>query len=137
MAGSSKSTVSLFDWFADRRKAAPVVRASQDTDEGDGLWSKCPDCGLVIYRKDLQANASVCKGCGYHHRIDSEESIRLIADRAASSRSIANSPPPTPSPSRIAQLRRSPARQPAQSTACGMRWSPASAGWRAIPWPWG
>jgi acetyl-CoA carboxylase carboxyl transferase subunit beta len=75
--------VSLFDWFADRRKAAPVVRASQDMDEGDGLWSKCPDCGLVIYRKDLQANASVCKGCGYHHRIDSEERIRLIVDEGS------------------------------------------------------
>jgi acetyl-CoA carboxylase carboxyl transferase subunit beta len=72
--------MSLFDWFADRRKAAPVVRATQELDESDGLWSKCPDCGLVVYRKDLIANASVCKGCGYHHRIDSEERIRLIAD---------------------------------------------------------
>jgi acetyl-CoA carboxylase carboxyl transferase subunit beta len=34
----------------------------------------------VVYRKDLVANASVCKGCGYHHRIDSDERIRLIAD---------------------------------------------------------
>jgi acetyl-CoA carboxylase carboxyl transferase subunit beta len=72
--------MSLFDWFADRRKAAPVVRATQELDESDGLWSKCPDCGLVVYRKDLIANASVCKGCEYHHRIDSEERIRLIAD---------------------------------------------------------
>jgi acetyl-CoA carboxylase carboxyl transferase subunit beta len=72
--------MSLFDWFADRRKTAPVVRATQELDESDGLWSKCPDCGLVVYRKDLIANASVCKGCGYHHRIDSDERIRLIAD---------------------------------------------------------
>ena len=72
--------MSLFDWFADRRKAAPAVRATQEVDESDGLWSKCPECGLVVYRKDLTANASVCKGCGYHHRIDSDERIRLIAD---------------------------------------------------------
>ncbi|QPN59666.1 acetyl-CoA carboxylase carboxyltransferase subunit beta [Synechococcus sp. CBW1002] len=75
--------MSLFDWFADRRKAAPVVRVNQESDEGDGLWSKCPECGLVTYRKDLQANASVCKGCGYHHRIDSEERIRLLADEGS------------------------------------------------------
>jgi acetyl-CoA carboxylase carboxyl transferase subunit beta len=56
------------------------VRNPQEPEEGDGLWSKCPECGLVVYRKDLVANASVCKGCGYHHRIDSEERIRLIAD---------------------------------------------------------
>ena len=72
--------MSLFDWFADRQKNAPVVRATQEPEEGDGLWSKCPDCALVVYRKDLVTNASVCKGCGYHHRIDSAERIRLIAD---------------------------------------------------------
>jgi acetyl-CoA carboxylase carboxyl transferase subunit beta len=72
--------VSLFDWFADRRKTTPVVRAAQEPEEGDGLWSKCPECGLVVYRKDLIANASVCSGCGHHHRIDSDERIRLIAD---------------------------------------------------------
>jgi len=72
--------MSLFDWFADRRKTAPAVRNTQDVDEGDGLWSKCPECGLVVYRKDLLANASVCKGCGHHHRIFSDERIALIAD---------------------------------------------------------
>jgi len=77
--------MSLFDWFADRRKNAPVVRPSQgpEPDEGDGLWSKCSQCGLVVYRKDLAANAHVCKGCGHHNRIDSEERIRLIADEGS------------------------------------------------------
>ncbi|MFO0058770.1 MAG: acetyl-CoA carboxylase carboxyl transferase subunit beta, partial [Cyanobacteriota bacterium] len=36
--------MSLFDWFADRRKNLPVARSAQvqEMDEGDGLWSKCP-----------------------------------------------------------------------------------------------
>ena len=34
----------------------------------------------MVYVKDLKANASVCAGCGHHHRIDSEERIALIAD---------------------------------------------------------
>ena len=72
--------MSLFDWFADRQKNAPTVRVTQEPEEGDGLWSKCPECGLVVYRKDLVANASVCKGCGHHNRIDSPERIALIAD---------------------------------------------------------
>ncbi|MFM7642436.1 MAG: acetyl-CoA carboxylase, carboxyltransferase subunit beta [Cyanobium sp.] len=74
--------MSLFDWFADRRKNLPVARSAQvqEMDEGDGLWSKCPRCALVMYRKDLLANASVCKGCGHHHRIDSEERLRLLVD---------------------------------------------------------
>ena len=72
--------MSLFDWFADRQKNAPTVRVTQEPEEGDGLWSKCPECSLVVYRKDLVANASVCKGCGHHNRIDSAERIALIAD---------------------------------------------------------
>ena len=72
--------MSLFDWFADRQKNAPTVRVTQEQEEGDGLWSKCPECSLVVYRKDLVANASVCKGCGHHNRIDSPERIALIAD---------------------------------------------------------
>jgi len=72
--------VSLLDWFADRRKTAPLVRAAPENDEGDGLWSKCPECAEVVYRKDLLANASVCSACGHHHRIDSEERLRLLMD---------------------------------------------------------
>ncbi len=74
-------SVSLFDWFADRRKGQFVGKVSQETEESDGLWVKCPECGQVVYRKDLLANASVCNGCGYHYRINSEERIALIADQ--------------------------------------------------------
>ena len=72
--------MSLFDWFADRRKGQSIGKITQEPEEGDGLWSKCPECGLVVYVKDLKGNASVCAGCGHHHRIDSEERIALIAD---------------------------------------------------------
>jgi acetyl-CoA carboxylase carboxyl transferase subunit beta len=77
--------MSLFDWFADRRKNNPVVRASKspEPDEGDGLWSKCPECALVVYRKDLAAHAHVCKGCGHHQRIGSDQRIRLIVDEGS------------------------------------------------------
>ncbi|QNI41865.1 acetyl-CoA carboxylase, carboxyltransferase subunit beta [Synechococcus sp. A15-28] len=72
--------MSLFDWFADRRKGQSTGKITQEPEDGDGLWSKCPECGLVVYVKDLKANASVCAGCGHHHRIDSEERIALIVD---------------------------------------------------------
>ncbi len=72
--------MSLFDWFADRRKGQFVGKVIQEADDSDGLWGKCPECGQVVYRKDLIANASVCSNCGYHNRIDSEERINLITD---------------------------------------------------------
>ncbi len=73
--------MSLFDWFADRRKGQFVEKVSQEAEESDGLWCKCPECGQVVYRKDLIANCSVCSNCGHHNRIDSEERIALIADK--------------------------------------------------------
>ena len=72
--------MSLFDWFADRRKGQFVGKVNQESDESDGLWGKCPECSQVVYRKDLLANASVCSNCGHHQRIDSKERIALIVD---------------------------------------------------------
>jgi len=72
--------VSLFDWFADRRKGQFVGKVTQESEESDGLWEKCAECGQVVYRKDLIDNCSVCSNCGQHNRIDSEERIRLITD---------------------------------------------------------
>ena len=72
--------MSLFDWFADRRKGQFVGKVTQEAEESDGLWEKCPECGQVVYRKDLIDNCSVCSNCNHHNRIDSEERIRLITD---------------------------------------------------------
>ena len=72
--------MSLFDWFADRRKGQFVGKVNQEIDETDGLWFKCPECSQVVYRKDLIANANVCNSCGHHNRIYSDERINLIAD---------------------------------------------------------
>jgi acetyl-CoA carboxylase carboxyl transferase subunit beta len=32
----------------------------------EGLWTKCPDCGDIIYNKALEDNAKVCPKCDYH-----------------------------------------------------------------------
>jgi len=72
--------VSLFDWFAARRKDQFVGKVSQETDESDGLWVKCKECSQVDYRKDLISNQNVCSNCGHHNRINSSERIKNITD---------------------------------------------------------
>ncbi len=86
--------MSLFDWFAARRKDQFVGKVIQETDESDGLWGKCPECGQVVYRKDLLTNANVCSNCGHHNRIDSSERIKLLVDKD-SFESLDNSLSPT------------------------------------------
>ena len=46
----------------------------------EGLWSKCPACQTVLYKKDLEDNAEVCPKCAHHHRIGARERIALMLD---------------------------------------------------------
>jgi acetyl-CoA carboxylase carboxyl transferase subunit beta len=61
------------DWLASRR--------GRETRRNDAaLWSKCPKCGEVLYRRDLAANLYVCTKCAYHFRMNAYDRIASIAD---------------------------------------------------------
>jgi len=47
----------------------------------EGLWTKCPDCSTVIYKKELDENLYTCPECNHHFRITSEEYIDILFDR--------------------------------------------------------
>jgi len=72
--------MSLFDWFANRRKAGPISKERQEREIADGLWSKCSNCGVLTYAKDLRLNAMVCPDCGHHNRVDSDERVAQLID---------------------------------------------------------
>jgi acetyl-CoA carboxylase carboxyl transferase subunit beta len=73
--------MSLFDWFANRRKTEPPLQKRQEREIADGLWTKCPVCSAVAYTKDLKNNQYVCPECGYHNRVDSDERIEQLIDK--------------------------------------------------------
>jgi acetyl-CoA carboxylase carboxyl transferase subunit beta len=61
------------DWLRSRR--------SKTEDSRDAaLWNKCPDCGEVLYRRDLAANLSVCPRCSHHFRMTAFDRISSIVD---------------------------------------------------------
>ena len=62
------------DWLRIRRD-----REAATTDAA--LWVKCPSCGEMLYRKDLEANASVCMRCHYHFRMHAYDRISMLIDR--------------------------------------------------------
>lgn len=72
--------MSLFDWFANRRKTGPISKERQEREIADGLWSKCKACGVLTYTKDLRANQMVCPECEYHDRIYGDERVRQLID---------------------------------------------------------
>ncbi|MEG2018398.1 MAG: acetyl-CoA carboxylase, carboxyltransferase subunit beta [Clostridium sp.] len=46
-----------------------------------GMWSKCEDCGNIVYTEDLDSNLDVCNKCGFHLRINANERIKQIFDK--------------------------------------------------------
>jgi acetyl-CoA carboxylase carboxyl transferase subunit beta len=64
-------------WFKRTNKGL-VTQAKKELP--DGLWTKCPDCGEVLYKKELGKNLSVCNRCDYHFRMPSSEYIHLLTD---------------------------------------------------------
>ncbi len=47
----------------------------------DGLWTKCEDCGEIIYNKALEENLKVCPKCNYHFVITAHERISMLIDK--------------------------------------------------------
>ncbi len=46
----------------------------------DGLWTKCPECNEIFYKKELDEGLKVCSKCNYHFLINSKERIELLVD---------------------------------------------------------
>lgn len=48
-----------------------------------GLWTRCPDCGELIYNKALKENLKVCQKCNYHFTLSARERISLLLDKGS------------------------------------------------------
>jgi acetyl-CoA carboxylase carboxyl transferase subunit beta len=60
------------DWLRSRR--------GKDNGRDAALWTKCPVCGEVLYRRDLSANYDVCTKCEHHFRMNAYDRIDMLID---------------------------------------------------------
>jgi acetyl-CoA carboxylase carboxyl transferase subunit beta len=56
------------------------LREKDVPEEEAALWVKCPSCGEMLYRKDLEATHSVCTKCSYHFRMHAYDRINMLVD---------------------------------------------------------
>src|SRR5208282_2970724 len=43
----------------------------------DDIWSKCPSCKEMAFRKEVERNLNVCPKCGYHFRVTVAQRLPL------------------------------------------------------------
>jgi len=62
------------------RTWSEVMDTSRRASVPEGLWDRCPGCGVMSYRKSLEQNMMVCPDCGHHCRLDADARVRQLAD---------------------------------------------------------
>ena len=67
-------------WFKKTKKPITTPAKEKASRVPEGLWVKCPDCGQILYNKDLVTNHNVCTKCAHHFRIGAAERLRLLFD---------------------------------------------------------
>jgi acetyl-CoA carboxylase carboxyl transferase subunit beta len=65
------------EWF---RKDKSGLQAQEKKNIPEGLWTKCPSCGEIVYSKKMEELLWVCPACSYHFRISSQKYIGLLLD---------------------------------------------------------
>src|SRR5436309_5394809 len=65
-------------WF--RKEKKPKEPTEKQVTIPEGLWLKCDECKEIVYRKEVEANFSVCPKCGYHFRIPARERFEMLFD---------------------------------------------------------
>jgi len=75
-------------WNDDRTERRTVIP--------EGLWLRCPGCGQMIYRRQMEANLHVCPECEHHFRIGAVERIKQLVDTGSFTPMFTNLSPGDP-----------------------------------------
>src|ERR1700683_227628 len=62
--------------MAEREPTPSVTQAPSDD-----IWSKCPSCKEMAFRKEVERNLNVCPKCGYHFRVTVAQRLSISVDR--------------------------------------------------------
>ncbi len=60
-----------------RANAQPAPAPSDD------IWTKCPTCKEIAFRKEVERNLNVCPKCGHHFRLTVSQRLAITVDRGS------------------------------------------------------
>jgi len=67
-------------WFAKDKYTSLQRPEVKKKEMPSGLWTKCPDCGQMIFVAELQRNLMICPKCSYYFTLTAQQRLDLIAD---------------------------------------------------------
>ena len=66
------------NWLTDFVR--PKVKKITAKEIADNLWTKCPNCGQMLFNKELEKNNFVCHKCDHHLRLPIKKRLELLFD---------------------------------------------------------
>ncbi len=66
------------NWLTDFVR--PKIKKTAPIEIADNLWVKCPECGKMLFSKELKKSLYVCTRCGHHLRLFVDKRLRLLFD---------------------------------------------------------
>lgn len=66
------------NWLTDIVR--PKIKKTVQKEISDDLWVKCPECGQMLFSKELKQSMYVCTKCGYHLRLYVDKRLKQLFD---------------------------------------------------------
>ena len=67
-------------WFKNLLPATIRTEGGSKKAIPEGIWSKCSQCDVVLYRPEMERNIDVCPKCGHHMRIGARRRLDSFLD---------------------------------------------------------
>lgn len=83
----------------------------------DNLWTKCNECGTMLFHREVSENLNVCTNCGHHMAISPRERFKALFDGGIFSE--IKVPAPTPDPLQFKDQKKYPDRMKAAQKQTG------------------
>ena len=66
------------NWLTDIVR--PKIKKTTPKEISDDLWVKCPQCGQMLFSKELKQSLYVCTKCGHHLRLYVDKRLKQLFD---------------------------------------------------------
>ena len=66
------------NWISDFVR--PKIKKTSTKEIADNLWTKCPNCGQMLFNKELEKDDFVCSFCNHHLRLPIKLRFNMLFD---------------------------------------------------------